>query len=161
VLLNLIKAREEYQYKQVRELFLEYVDSLGIDLSFQNIYDELQNIPGEYAFPEGCIIMAMYDEQPAGCVALRKLDENTCEMKRLYVKPDFKGKGIGRSLASAIIVEAKNLGYRYIRLDTLPTMEQAISLYGSLGFYNIEPYRYNPVEGTKYMELRLTDFISQ
>jgi ribosomal protein S18 acetylase RimI-like enzyme len=155
VLLNLVKAIEEYQYKQVRELFLEYVDSLGIDLSFQNINDELQNIPGEYAFPGGCILLAMSDEQPAGCVALRKLDDNTCEMKRLYVKPDFKGKGIGRTLASAIIVEAKNLGYRYIRLDTLPTMEQAISLYRSLGFYNIEPYRYNPVEGTKYMELKL------
>ncbi|WP_258074460.1 GNAT family N-acetyltransferase [Brevibacillus laterosporus] len=126
-MLDIVKAIEEYQHQQVRELFIEYVDSLGIDLSFQNIESELQNIPGEYASPEGCILLAMYDEHPAGCVALRKIDEKTCEMKRLYVKPDFKGKGIGRDLASAIIEEAKNIGYRYIRLDTLPTMKPAIS----------------------------------
>nr|WP_278431073.1 GNAT family N-acetyltransferase [Brevibacillus laterosporus] len=153
-MLDIVKAIEEYQHQQVRELFIEYVDSLGIDLSFQNIESELQNIPGEYASPEGCILLAMYDEQPAGCVAFRKIDEKTCEMKRLYVKPDFKGKGIGRDLASAIIEEAKNIGYRYIRLDTLPTMKPAISLYHSLGFYSIRPYRFNPVQGTKYMELK-------
>ncbi|MBG9789148.1 GNAT family N-acetyltransferase [Brevibacillus laterosporus] len=153
-MLDIVKAIEEYQHQQVRELFIEYVDSLGIDLSFQNIESELQNIPGEYASPEGCILLAMYDEQPAGCVALRKIDEKTCEMKRLYVKPDLKGKGIGRDLALAIIEEAKNIGYRYIRLDTLPSMKPAISLYHSLGFYSIEPYRFNPVQGTKYMELK-------
>ncbi|WP_232696100.1 GNAT family N-acetyltransferase [Brevibacillus daliensis] len=93
---------------------MEYVDSLGIDLSFQNINTELQNIPGEYAPPEGCILLAMYREQLAGCVALRKTNENVCEMKRLYVKPDFKGKGIGRNLASSIIDEAKTRGYEFI-----------------------------------------------
>jgi ribosomal protein S18 acetylase RimI-like enzyme len=155
-LLSVVKVIEEYQYKQVHELFLEYVDSLGIDLSFQNINTELQNIPGEYAPPEGCILLAMYRDQSAGCVALRKIDENICEMKRLFVKPDFKGKGIGRDLASSIIEEAITRGYHFMRLDTLPTMEQAISLYRSLGFYSIEPYRFNPIEGTMYMELKLT-----
>jgi ribosomal protein S18 acetylase RimI-like enzyme len=155
-LLSLVNAISEYHYKQVRELFLEYADSLGIDLGFQNFNSELKNIPGEYALPEGCILLAMYEEQAVGCVALRKIDENICEMKRLYVKPDFKGKGIGRNLASAIIKEAKNRGYRFMRLDTLPTMKQAISLYRSLGFYSIEPYRFNPIEGAMYMELNLT-----
>lgn len=155
-MLSVVKAIEEYQYKQVRELFLEYVDSLDIDLSFQNIITELQNIPGEYAPPEGCILLAIYEEQIAGCVALRKINENVCEMKRLYVKPDFKGKGVGRELALSIIEEAKNCGYHFMRLDTLPTMIQAISLYRSLGFYSIEPYRFNPIEGTVYMELQLS-----
>ena len=155
-LFRIRRVTENNQYQQVRELFTEYVDSLGIDLSFQNIVTELQSLPGEYAPPEGCILLAMYEEQVAGCVALRKIDEDVCEMKRLYVKPDFKGKGIGKRLASSIIEEAKNRGYRYIRLDTLPTMEQAISLYSSLGFYEIEPYRFNPIVGTKYLELELT-----
>ncbi|MFE7083364.1 GNAT family N-acetyltransferase [Priestia megaterium] len=113
-------------------------------------------MPGEYVSPEGCILLAMYDEQPVGCVALRKIDENICEMKRLYVKSDFKGKRIGKSLAAAIIEEGQKIGYQYIRLDTLSTMKSAISLYHSLGFYSIKPYRFNPIEGTKYMELKLT-----
>ncbi|GED69280.1 acetyltransferase CD1211 [Brevibacillus reuszeri] len=154
-MLSIGRVTGENQYQQVRELFTEYVDSLGIDLSFQNIETELQSLPGEYAEPEGCILLATYEEQTAGCVALRKIDEDVCEMKRLYVKPNYKGKGIGRELASSIIEEAKKRGYSYIRLDTLPTMGQAISLYSSLGFYEIEPYRFNPIQGTKYLELGL------
>ncbi|WP_312112068.1 GNAT family N-acetyltransferase [Brevibacillus reuszeri] len=154
-MLSIGRVTGENQYQQVRELFTEYVDSLGIDLSFQNIETELQSLPGEYAEPEGCILLATYQEQTAGCVALRKIDEDVCEMKRLYVKLNYKGKGIGRELASSIIEEAKKRGYSYIRLDTLPTMGQAISLYSSLGFYEIEPYRFNPIQGTKYLELGL------
>ncbi|NRS49972.1 GNAT family N-acetyltransferase [Brevibacillus sp. HB2.2] len=154
-LLRLIHATEDDEYEQARELFLEYVDSLGVDLSFQNIAIELQNIPGEYAPPDGCILLALDNEQPAGCVALRKIDEQVCEMKRLYVKPEWKGRGVGKKLALAIIDEAKFRGYSFIRLDTLPTMEQAIQLYRSLEFYPIEPYRFNPIEGTLYMEKQL------
>ncbi|MFI8710317.1 GNAT family N-acetyltransferase [Brevibacillus brevis] len=154
-LLRLIHATEDDEYEQARELFLEYVDSLGVDLSFQNIAIELQNIPGEYAPPDGCILVALDNEQPAGCVALRKIDEQVCEMKRLYVKPEWKGIGVGKKLALAIIDEAKIRGYSFIRLDTLPTMEQAIQLYRSLEFYPIEPYRFNPIEGTLYMEKQL------
>ncbi len=138
-MLRLIHATEDDEYEQARELFLEYVDSLGVDLSFQNISIELQNIPGEYAPPDGCILLALDNEQPAGCVALRKIDEQVCEMKRLYVTPEWKGSGVGKKLALAIIDEAKIRGYSFIRLDTLPTMEQAIQLYRSLEFYPIEP----------------------
>ncbi|MFA4133076.1 MULTISPECIES: GNAT family N-acetyltransferase [unclassified Brevibacillus] len=154
-LLRLIHATEDDEYEQARELFWEYVDSLGVDLSFQNIAIELQNIPGEYAPPDGCILLALDNEQPAGCVALRKIDEQVCEMKRLYVKPEWKGRGVGKKLALSIIDEAKIRGYSFIRLDTLPTMEQAIQLYRSLEFYPIEPYRFNPIEGTLYMEKQL------
>lgn len=154
-MLRLIHATEDDEYEQARELFLEYVDSLGFDLSFQNISIELQNIPGEYAPPDGCILLALDNEQPAGCVALRKIDEQVCEMKRLYVKPEWKGRGVGKKLALSIIDEAKIRGYSFIRLDTLPTMEQAIQLYRSLEFYPIEPYRFNPIEGTLYMEKQL------
>lgn len=155
-MLRIVTVQKDWQYQQVHELFVEYVDSLGVDLSFQNIEEELRNIPREYAPPQGCILMAIYGEEVAGCVALRKLDEQLGEMKRLYVRPDYKGKKIGKSLATSMIEEAKIRGYHYMRLDTLPTMEQAISLYHSLGFYTIPPYRFNPIEGTHYMELKLT-----
>lgn len=151
-----MNAFEEYQYNQARKLFYEYVNSLDIDLSFQNIDSELHNIPGEYALPDGCILLAMYANEPVGCVALRKTDEKICEMKRSYVKPEYTGKAIGRNLATSIIEEAKSRKYHFMRLDTLSTMVSAISLYHSLGFYNIEPYRFNPVDGTKYMELKIT-----
>lgn len=155
-MLRIVTVQKDWQYQQVHELFVEYVDSLGVDLSFQNIEEELQNIPWEYAPPHGCILLAIYGDEVAGCVALRKLDEQLGEMKRLYVRPGYKGKKIGKSLAASIIEEAKTRGYHYMRLDTLPTMEHAISLYRSLGFYTIPPYRFNPFEGTLYMELKLT-----
>ena len=117
--------------------------------------EELSSLPGQYAPPEGRLLIAAYGDDPAGCIALRKLENRICEMKRLYVKPQFRGAGIGRALAEAIIEEAKEIGYHRMRLDTVPPMESARSLYTSLGFKKIGAYRYNPIQGAEFMELAL------
>jgi ribosomal protein S18 acetylase RimI-like enzyme len=132
----------------VRDLFTEYAASLGVDLSFQDFDHELASLASFYEL----ILIAKEGDRAAGCVALRRLDETTCEMKRLYVRPDFRGHNLGRTLAERIIEEARRAGYARMRLDTLPTMTAAIPLYESLGFVEIAPYRFNPIEGTKFME---------
>lgn len=140
---------------EARQLFLEYAQSLPIDLGFQDFESELETLPGKYGPPSGSLIMAFINNQAGGCVAIRKIEENICEIKRLYVREDYRGLGIGRSLLDIIIKEASKLDYRSIRLDTLPTMKKAQALYRSFGFYDIEPYIYNPVKGTRFMELKL------
>jgi GNAT superfamily N-acetyltransferase len=135
----------------VRELFLEYARSLATDLSFQDFDREIATLPGDY----DPILVAYWNSEPAGCVALHGLDAGVCEMKRLYVRPAFRGHAIGRTLAERVIAEARGRGYVRMRLDTLPTMREAIPLYGSLGFVEIPPYRFNPIEGSKFMELDL------
>jgi len=141
---------------QVRELFLEYAQSLGFSLCFQNFDQELAKLPGDYSPPDGRLLLAKLADETAGCVAMHKIDADICEMKRLYLRPQFRGKGLGRILANAVIAEARNIGYKLMRLDTVePVMKDAVGLYRKLGFYEIAAYRVNPMPGTLYMELRL------
>ncbi len=136
---------------EVRELFREYAVALGVDLSFQNFDEELAMLPGDY----DPILVARWNNELAGGVALHDLGGGVCEMKRLYVRPAFRAHGAGRALALRIIEEARKRGFRAMRLDTLPTMRDAMRLYESLGFADIEPYRYNPIAGSRFLELTL------
>jgi GNAT superfamily N-acetyltransferase len=141
---------------QARELFQEYAQSLGVNLCFQNFEQELAGLPGHYARPDGRLLLAEYDGQLAGCVALHKWEDGVCEMKRLYLRPSFRGKGLGRAIAEKIIAEARSIGYRRMRLDTIePLMKDAVEMYRKLGFREIAPYRSNPIAGAMYMELQL------
>jgi putative acetyltransferase len=151
----ILSAETGKNLKLVRTLFKEYAESLDFDLDFQDFSEELNNLPGQYASPSGRLLIAMYGDKPAGCIALRKLGHEVCEMKRLYIKPQFRGLGIGRALTEAIIDEAKRIQYARMRLDTVPSMKEARALYVSLGFKEIKPYRYNPIEGSQFMELSL------
>jgi putative acetyltransferase len=137
----------------VLQLFREYASRLGFSLDFQDFEGELRQFPGDYAPPRGALLLAELDGVAAGCVGLRPLDLGTCEMKRLYVRPSCRGRGVGRRLAERLIEEARSKGYHSMRLDTVPAMNEAIALYRSLGFSEIPPYRYNPVPGALFFEL--------
>jgi len=155
-LLNFFQAESPGQIAQARELFLEYAKSLGFSLCFQNFDKELASLPGEYSPPDGRLLLAQYDRQLAGCVALHKLEEGICEMKRLYLRPQFRGKRLGRALADRIIDEARQIGYQRMRLDTVePVMKDAVAMYRRTGFREIPPYCVNPIAGALYMELVL------
>jgi putative acetyltransferase len=153
---ELIQAALPEHIEQTRALFLEYADSLGFSLCFQSFDEELKNLPGAYAVPSGRLLLALYEQQAAGCVALRNLEANICEMKRLYVRPAYRGKGLGRILVEGVIAEARAIGYERMRLDTIASsMKDAVELYRRMGFEEIAPYRANPIEGALYMELLL------
>lgn len=153
--LEIIEAHDPKHLDDIRELFSEYVETLGFDLDFQDYEREYEELPGEYAPPGGRLLLAMYGSGTAGCVALRKFAENDCEMKRLYVRRELRGKGVGKALALAVIEAAKKIGYKRMMLDTIPSMVEALALYRSLGFSERDPYRYNPVGGAVFMELYL------
>lgn len=153
--MTVAQVRDDGDVAQVRELFREYEAELGIDLCFQGFAQELAALPGDYAPPSGRLLVARVGDRIAGCVALRRIDSETCEMKRLYLRPEFRAGGRGRQLANECIDAARALGYRRLRLDTLPVMGTAIALYRSLGFVPIPPYRPNPIAGALYLELAL------
>jgi putative acetyltransferase len=155
-MLEIAQAEMPAQIEDARRLFREYAASLGIDLCFQGFDAELADLPGTYAPPRGRLLLAVDGQQLLGCVALRPQEGGACEMKRLYVRNEARGRGVGLALAQAVIAEARALGFQRMRLDTLPTMEDAIRLYRALGFHDIPPYYHNPVEGALYLELALT-----
>jgi ribosomal protein S18 acetylase RimI-like enzyme len=146
-----ITIRDADDMTVARELFLEYAAGLGVDLSFQNFDAEIAGLPGDY----DPILVAAEDDRVGGCVAMRRIDEETCEMKRLYVRPELRGRGAGRMLALRLIAIARDRGFSRMRLDTLPSMHEAMALYELLGFREIEPYRHNPVPGARFLELAL------
>lgn len=153
---QIVQAASATEIAHARELFLEYAASLGFSLCFQNFDKELADLPGAYAPPTGRLLLAYYEEQIAGCVALRKLSNDICEMKRLYLRSSFRGKGLGRALADRIILEAAKIGYKRMRLDTVePVMKDAVAMYRRMGFKEIAAYCANPVEGALYMEIEL------
>ena len=160
-MLRIEQASTIEQIALARQLFLEYAEALSVDLCFQDFEGELQELPGKYAPPAGRLLLAYHNDElrstrVAGCSALRPLSDEICEMKRLYVRPEFRGRGIGRALTLALITAAREIGYRTLRLDTLPEMQEAHKLYQQLGFREISAYCPNPVEGVRYLELDLS-----
>ena len=154
-MIQIISARTEVHYHSARVLFVKYADSLGFDLEFQGFSRELATLPGSYAPPRGCILLAEFNTNFVGCVALRPLENKICEMKRLFVVPEYRGRDIGRNLACSVIDKARQIGYEKMRLDTIESMKAAKRLYHSLNFRTIQAYCYNPLENPTYMELDL------
>ena len=154
-MVHTVPVHTAVQLGDARELFLEYKSAIGFDLCFQDFDREVATLPGEYAPPRGTLLLAVMDARAVGCVALRALDERTCEMKRLYVRPEARGRGLGRLLCDALIADAQAAGYARMKLDTVPQMTEAIALYHALGFAPTEPYRHNPIPGALFMELAL------
>ena len=147
----MIREARDDEVETVRELFVEYAASLDVDLAFQDFERELAALPRGYT----TLLLALEDGATAGCAGVREFAPAVAELKRLYVRPAFRGRGLGRSLSVEAIARARDAGFRSIRLDTLPTMGAATALYRGLGFHEIEPYRHNPVAGTRYFELEL------
>ena len=155
--MRIAQARTEAEMETVRSLFRQYEAFLNVDLCFQGFEEELAGLPGKYARPGGDLLLGLDGEKTLGCVAVRRLDDDVCEMKRLFVKPEARGTGLGRKLAQEIIGIARELGYKLMRLDTLDRLTEAIRLYEALGFRKTEPYYENPLPGVVYLELVLRE----
>lgn len=154
---KLVAVNSSKEYKIAIDLFKEYALQLGVDLSFQNFNQEIQNIEHQYAKPSGVIYIGFdNNEKPIACFGIRMFEDVICELKRMYVNKNYRGQGLGKKLLIKSIAVGKELGYKKMRLDTLPTMHTAIGLYKKLGFYEIPAYRFNPIKGTKYFEIDLT-----
>jgi GNAT superfamily N-acetyltransferase len=154
--IDLLQAILPEHIEQIRALFLEYAESLGFSLCFQSFDEELKNLPGDYGPPSGRLLLARSGDSAAGCIALRKLEIGICEMKRLYVRPSHRGRGLGRILVERLIAEARIIGYERMRLDTIASeMQDAIALYRTMGFKEIAPYSAIPIEQALWMELVL------
>lgn len=155
-MLKVVDAETKSQIAEAIALFREYETQLGLDLCFQGFEEELRNLPGKYARPEGRLLLAYSNDSPVGCIAMRKLEDQVCEMKRLYVRNEFRGSGIGNTLIERLIEDARHAGYKRMRLDTFPSkMEKAVKLYKSYGFREIPAYYKNPHGETIFMELEL------
>jgi ribosomal protein S18 acetylase RimI-like enzyme len=155
--MEIIRAQTADEIEAVRATFREYQQFLGVDLSFQGFEEELATLPGCYAPPKGQLLLARDGPHAVGCVALRPLDDNACEMKRLFVRPDYRGQGLGRLLALRVVSEATALGYVVMRLDTLETLDGAMHLYTLMGFRRRAPYYANPLPGVVYWERALSN----
>jgi GNAT superfamily N-acetyltransferase len=149
------QAQTKEEIQEVRSLFREYAAFLDVDLCFQGFEEELAGLPGNYSHPDGDLLIGLDGVKIVGCVAVRRLGDGICEMKRLFVRPEARGTGLGRRLAQAIIEVARELGYAFMRLDTLDKLTEAMHLYETLGFRRTEPYYYNPLPGVVYWELKL------
>lgn len=155
-MIEIIQAESAEQIEEARKLFREYETWFGLALCFQNFDEEVANLPGKYALPEGRLFLAFADEKLAGCIALRKLEDGVCEMKRLFVREDFRGQKIGKLMIEKLIEEARIIGYEKMRLDTYPPkMAKAVKIYELYGFRRIPPYYHNPYGKTLFMELNL------
>ena len=155
-MIEILQAETAEQIEETRKLFREYEKWLGLDLCFQGFEEELKTLPAKYAIPDGRLFLALVNGKTAGCVALRKLEQSVCEMKRLFVKSEFRGLGLGKILIEKLIDEARFIGYEKMRLDTLPDqMAKAVKLYKSHGFVEIPPYYENPYKETLFLELNL------
>ena len=154
--LTISPAESPSAIAEVRDLLLEYWASRKLEFTYFNFDREIATLPGAYAPPAGKLLIASCQGEPAGCVALRRFDREICEMKRMYLREKFRGRGFGRALADAIIAEARRIGYRKMRLDTIgPTMREALHMYLRMGFHEIPPYRHNPLPGAAFLELDL------
>ncbi len=147
------QAEGEKDIEEARALFLEYQDSIDVDLGYQDFADEVAGLPGAYEAPRGRLLLATIDGAVCACIALRPLNETTCEIKRLFVRPSHRGFGLGRTLVTRILEEAQEIGYAQVYLDTLPSMSQAAAIYVSFGFEEVPPYRFSPVPGTRFMAI--------